>query len=63
MRFHWDAAHMQAVKRAYRERYARDLQDAVKDATSGQWGRFCVELCIARMPNDVRRIERVEVIR
>ncbi|GJN67557.1 hypothetical protein PLIIFM63780_005000 [Purpureocillium lilacinum] len=63
VRFHWDAAHMQAVKRAYRERYARDLQDAVKDATSGQWGRFCVELCIARMPNDVRRIERVEVIR
>ena len=54
---------MQAVKRAYRERYARDLQDAVKDATSGQWGRFCVVLCIARMPNDVRRIERVEVIR
>ncbi|KAJ6443907.1 annexin ANXC4 [Purpureocillium lavendulum] len=63
VRFHWDAAHMQAVRRAYRERYARDLSDAVRDATSGLWGRFCVELCIARMPNDVRRFERVDVIR
>ncbi|KND89919.1 Annexin A11 [Tolypocladium ophioglossoides CBS 100239] len=63
VRFHWDAAHMQAVKRAYRERYGRDLQDAVREATSGQWGRFCSELCIARMPNDVRRVERVEIVR
>ncbi|PNY25527.1 Annexin A11 [Tolypocladium capitatum] len=62
VRFHWDAAHMQAVKRAFRERYGCDLQDAVREATSGQWGRFCSELCIARMPNDVRRVERVEII-
>ncbi|KJZ75930.1 hypothetical protein HIM_04754 [Hirsutella minnesotensis 3608] len=57
VRFHWDPAHMQAVKRAYRERYGRDVQEAVREATSGQWGRFCAELCIARMPNDVRRME------
>jgi hypothetical protein len=54
---------MQAVKRAYRERYGRELQDAVREATSGDWGVFCNELCIARMPNDVRRVERVEVRR
>lgn len=54
---------MQAVKRAYSERYGRDLQEAVREATSGQWGQFCRELCIARMPNDVRRMERVDVIR
>lgn len=47
---------MLAVKRAFRERYARDLQDAVRDATSGSWGRFCAELCIARMPDDVRSV-------
>ncbi|EQK98048.1 annexin ANXC4 [Ophiocordyceps sinensis CO18] len=60
VRFHWDPAHMQAVKRAYRDRYAKDLQDAVRDATSGLWGRFCCELCIARTPNGVRRVERVQ---
>ncbi|KAM4065170.1 annexin domain-containing protein [Hirsutella rhossiliensis] len=58
VRFHWEPAHMQAVKRAFRERYGGDLQDAVREATSGLWGRFCCELCIARMPNDVRRVER-----
>lgn len=63
VRFHWDAAHMQAVRKAYRERYGRDLQDAVREASSGQWGRFCCELCIARMPDDVRRVERVEIPR
>ncbi|OAA72140.1 annexin ANXC4 [Cordyceps fumosorosea ARSEF 2679] len=59
VRYHWDPMHMQAVKRAYSERYGRELQDAVRDATSGEWGIFCLELCIARMPNHVRRIERV----
>ena len=51
---------MAAVKAAYRDRYGRDLQESVKDATSNSdWGRFCRELCIARMPDDVRRVERV----
>ncbi|KAG5946755.1 hypothetical protein E4U59_003109 [Claviceps monticola] len=56
VRFHWDALHMQTVKKAYRERYGVDLSEAVRDGTSGQWGEFCRELCIARMP------ERVEII-
>ncbi|KAG5956714.1 hypothetical protein E4U58_006442 [Claviceps cyperi] len=56
VRFHWDALHMQSVKKAYRERYGVDLSEAVRDGTSGQWGEFCRELCIARMP------ERVEII-
>lgn len=62
VRFHWDAAHMSAIRKAYRERYGRELQDAVKEATSGQWGMFCRELCIARAPNDVRRFDKVEII-
>ncbi|KAL7913520.1 Annexin [Trichoderma velutinum] len=57
VRFHWDSFHMQDVKRAYRERYGLDLQDAVREATSGEWGMFCRELCIARMPNEIRRME------
>ncbi|KAM0474286.1 hypothetical protein ACHAPX_007620 [Trichoderma viride] len=57
VRFHWDSFHMQDVKKAYRERYGQDLQDAVRGATSGEWGMFCRELCIARMPNEVRRMD------
>ncbi|KAL7923390.1 hypothetical protein ACQKWADRAFT_289510 [Trichoderma austrokoningii] len=56
VRFHWDSFHMQDVKKAYRDRYNEDLQDAVRDATSGEWGLFCRELCIARMPNEIRRM-------
>ncbi|KAI6778205.1 Annexin A7-like protein [Emericellopsis cladophorae] len=59
VRIHWDAAHMSAVRKAYRSRYERELQEAVAESTSGQWGAFCEELCIARVPNDVRRVERV----
>ncbi|KAL0937609.1 annexin ANXC4 [Colletotrichum truncatum] len=58
VRFHWDRHHMEAIKRAYRERYGRDLQDAVREATTGEWGIFCRELCIYRMPNDVKSYER-----
>jgi hypothetical protein len=54
---------MAAVKRAFREQYGRDLQDAVRDATKGEWGEFCVQLCVARMPDDVRRVERVDIHR
>ncbi|OLN96357.1 Annexin A7-like protein 2 [Colletotrichum chlorophyti] len=58
VRFHWDRHHFEAVKRAYRERYGRDMQDAVREGTSGVWGLFCRELCIYRMPNDVKSFER-----
>lgn len=54
---------MNAVKRAYRERYGKDLQEAVREVTSGEWGMFVRELCIARMPDDVRQVERVADIR
>ncbi|AEO65199.1 uncharacterized protein THITE_2111972 [Thermothielavioides terrestris NRRL 8126] len=63
VRYHWDAAHMALVRRAYREQYGRELQDAVREATSGEWGEFCVALCIVRMPDDVRRVERVDIHR
>ncbi|KAF4989531.1 hypothetical protein FGRMN_9067 [Fusarium graminum] len=59
VRYHWDPHHMRAVKQAYRERYGRGMRDAVRDATSGEWGQFCGELCIARMPDDVRKFDKV----
>lgn len=63
VRYHWDSRHMAAVKAAYRERYGAELQQAVKEATSGEWGEFCTALCVSRMPDHVKRIERVDVIR
>lgn len=63
VRYHWDRYHMEAIKKSYRERYKRDLKDAVKEATSGKWGQFCWELCIARMPNDTKTVERIDVLR
>ncbi|CCF38207.1 annexin ANXC4 [Colletotrichum higginsianum] len=61
VRFHWDRHHLEAIKRAYRERYGRDMQEAVREGTSGDWGLFCRELCIYRMPNDVKSYEKVPV--
>lgn len=58
VRYHWSASHMQAVKRAYQTRYGQGLQDAVRNATEGAWGEFCSELCIRRMPGDIRQLER-----
>lgn len=63
VRYHWDGNHMAAVKRAYQERYGKDMMEAVKDGTSGEWGQFCRELCITRMPDDVRQVERIAVPR
>ncbi|KAI0125157.1 annexin ANXC4 [Xylariales sp. AK1849] len=55
VRYHWDRHHMAAVKKAYRERYGSDLREDVKDGTSGEWGLFCEQLCVARIPDDVKR--------
>ncbi len=62
VRYHWDRHHMAAVKLAYRDRYNHDLQESVRDATGASgWGQFCQELCITRMPDDVKRVERIEI--
>lgn len=62
VRYHWDGAHMEAVKREYKSRYGRDLVVAVREGTKGAWGMFCEELCVRRMPGDVRRLEMVEAL-
>lgn len=61
VRYHWDAQHMEAVKREYWSRYGKELQQAVEEGSKGAWGEFCEELCVRRMPDDVRRVERVTI--
>lgn len=64
VRFHWDGHHMVAIKAAYRSRYNKDMQEAIREATSSfDWGLFCRELCISRVPDDVKPIERISEIR
>lgn len=48
---------MAQVKKAYTERYGKDMQEMIKDGTTGEWGQFCSELCITRMPDDVQRFQ------
>ncbi|KAK9781558.1 hypothetical protein AB5N19_05985 [Seiridium cardinale] len=62
VRYHWDRHHLAAIKKAYRERYHVDLQDAVKEGTTGDWGLFCRQLVVTRMPDDVKKFSRVEMI-
>lgn len=57
VRYHWDGKHMAEVKKAYLERYGKDMQEAVKDGTSGEWGQFCSELCITRMPTRIQSFQ------
>jgi len=61
VRCHWDRPHMEAVKREFRARYGRELQGAVAEGTKGAVGEFCEQLCVARVGDDVRRVERIEV--
>lgn len=61
VRYHWDRPHMELVKKEYRTRYGIDMQVAVREGTRGEWGRFCELLCVRRMGDEVRRVERVEI--
>ncbi|KAI1755911.1 Annexin [Xylaria castorea] len=62
VRFHWDRRHLANIKKTYRERYHEDLSDAVRDGTSGEWGLFCEQLVVIRMPDEVKRFEAVEKV-
>ncbi|KAI1632565.1 hypothetical protein F4809DRAFT_653198 [Biscogniauxia mediterranea] len=63
VRFHWDRQHLTAVKRAFRERYGEDLTDAVREGTSGAWGTFCQQLCVTRMPSEVKQFDTVATVK
>lgn len=59
VRYHWDRFHMEAVKKEYKARYNVELLTAVREGTKGDWGRFCEQLCLKRMPDEVREVRRV----
>ncbi|KAJ5899634.1 hypothetical protein N7495_004378 [Penicillium taxi] len=44
VRTHWNRAHKDQVKRAYRHRYGKDLIDRVRGETSGDYGKLMVAL-------------------
>lgn len=48
VRYHWDRAHLDAIKVEYKVRYGKELVTAVSEATRGDFGEFCTELCITR---------------
>ncbi|KAL5606686.1 uncharacterized protein BROUX77_003879 [Berkeleyomyces rouxiae] len=59
VRFHWDGVHMEEIKRQFLARYHVELSEALRDRVPGEFGRFCRELCISRMPNSIVTIPRV----
>lgn len=59
VRYHWDRFHIEAVKKEYKARYNMELLTAVRDGTKGDWGRFCEQLCLRRMPHEVHEVRRV----
>ena len=50
---------MELVKKEYRSKYGIDMQVAVQEGTRGDWGRFCEMLCVRRMGDEVRRVEKL----
>ncbi|KAH8686132.1 hypothetical protein BGZ60DRAFT_365120 [Tricladium varicosporioides] len=45
LRYHWDPKHMIDIKRAFRERFGKDLREVVRESIEGEWGQFCERLC------------------
>ncbi|KAI9678941.1 MAG: hypothetical protein M1829_001926 [Trizodia sp. TS-e1964] len=48
VRYHWDRPHLERIKVEYRSRYGKELTTAVAEGTKGDFGEFCVELCLRR---------------
>jgi len=47
VRLHWDKMHLMRVKRAYADKYKRELQADIEEATKGDFREFMCELCEA----------------
>lgn len=45
VRMHWDKTHMMRVKREYYEKYRETIEDAIEEATRGDFREFMCELC------------------
>ncbi|KAF2163042.1 hypothetical protein M409DRAFT_68681 [Zasmidium cellare ATCC 36951] len=45
VRIHWDKLHLARVKKEYWEKYRTTLEDAIEEATKGDFREFMCELC------------------
>jgi hypothetical protein len=45
VRLHWDRMHLARVKREYKEKYGKYLEEEIEDATKGDFREFVIELC------------------
>ena len=45
VRLHWDRLHLARVKREYKEKYGKYLEEDIEDATKGDFREFMCELC------------------
>lgn len=45
VRLHWDRLHLSRVKREYSEKYRKELEEDIEDATKGDFREFMCELC------------------
>lgn len=48
VRFHWDRAHLERVKKEYFVKGARSLEEDIADATKGDFRGFMLGLCDPR---------------
>ncbi|KAK4966395.1 hypothetical protein LTR42_011558 [Elasticomyces elasticus] len=48
VRVHWDKPHLERVKRAYAEKFRKQLKDDIEDATKGDFREFMAELVEAK---------------
>lgn len=48
MRVHWEPAHLTRVKREYVEKYRKELEHDVEDATKSDFREFMYEICLRR---------------
>jgi hypothetical protein len=45
IRVHWDHAHLVRVKREYADKYRKELEHDVEDATKGDFREFMYGIC------------------
>nr|POF05469.1 annexin a11 [Quercus suber] len=48
VRLHWDKLHLMRVKKDYLEKYRKELQEDIEDATRGDFREYLCELCEVR---------------
>lgn len=50
VRLHWDRLHLLRVKKEYKEKYGKHLEQDIEDSTKGDFREFVCELCEVQNP-------------